>query len=230
MQNKSERGTEIKMKRRKISEKTVYTILWSTVAASAALLVGLCIFAAAKKADRKADLTRPSAASGKVSSTSATPDPLPPTTDADTSVDAPAVVFIAPISGVPVKAHTVDTLCYSKTMDDYRAHTGVDIEAELGSGVYAALDGVVSAICDDPLMGKVIEITHESGHKTLYKNLALELPEGIAVGVSVEKGQLIGAVGQSAICELADEPHLHFEIVGESGQIDPCEIIDFDDQ
>lgn len=215
------------MKKRKISEKTVYTILWTTVAAASAVLVGLCVFAAAKRADRGVDLTRPNVTSGKQAVTTSPSAPPPPTTGVDTSVDAPAVIFIAPIEGVPTKMHTVDTLCYSKTMDDYRTHAGIDIEAELGSAVRAAMDGVISAIFDDPLMGKVIEIVHESGHKTLYKNLAPDLPEGIEVGAAVEKGQLIASVGQSAICELADEPHLHFEIIGESGQIDPHDMIDF---
>lgn len=215
------------MKRRKISEKTIYTILWSTVAAASAVLIGLCIFAAAKRADRGGDLTRPSVTSGRQATTTVPSEPMPPTTERDTSVDAPAVIFIAPIEGAPTKMHTIDTLCYSKTMDDYRTHTGVDIEADLGAAVRAAMDGVIDAVYDDPLMGKVIEIVHESGHKTLYKNLAPDLPEGIAVGTTVEKGQLIASVGQSAICELADEPHLHFEIIGESGQVDPCEVIDF---
>lgn len=215
------------MKRRKISEKTVYTILWSTVAAASAVLVGLCIFAAAKRADRGGDLTGPSVTSGKQATTTTPSLPIPPTTERDTSVDAPAVIFIAPIEGKTTKGHTVDTLCYSKTMDDYRTHAGIDIEAELGFAVRAAMDGVIGAIFDDPLMGKVIEIDHESGHKTLYKNLAPELPEGIEVGAVVEKGQLIASVGQSAICELADEPHLHFEIIGESGQLDPRDMIDF---
>lgn len=215
------------MKRRKISEKTIYTILWSTVAAASAVLIGLCIFAAAKRADRGGDLTQPSVTSGRQATTTVPSEPMPPTTERDTSVDAPAVIFIAPIEGAPTKMHTIDTLCYSKTMDDYRTHTGVDIEADLGAAVRAAMDGVIDAVYDDPLMGKVIEIVHESGHKTLYKNLAPDLPEGIAVGTTVEKGQLIASVGQSAICELADEPHLHFEIIGESGQVDPCEVIDF---
>lgn len=41
------------------------------------------------------------------------------------------------------------------------------------------------------------------------------------VGEKVEKGQTIGTVGNTANFEIADEPHLHFEILKENVQIDP---------
>lgn len=76
-------------------------------------------------------------------------------------------------------------------------------------------------------MGNVIELTHEGGYKSVYMNLADEMPEAIVEGGTVRAGQTIGAVGESAICELADEPHLHFELYREGQQIDPAEMIDF---
>lgn len=216
------------MKIRKISEKTVYTLLWSTIAAASALLVGLCIFAAAKRSNPDKLVTKgPETTKGTLTTT----DPIQtlPDTTPDTGVDGPAVMFMPPVDGTLTKEHSIETLSYSKTMDDYRTHSGVDIEAEVGSAVKASLEGVISGVYTDPLMGKVVEITHEGGYKTLYKNLADELPDGIVEGEYVSTGQLIGAVGESAICELADEGHLHFELVGESGTLDPRDFIDFGD-
>ena len=40
-------------------------------------------------------------------------------------------------------------------------------------------------------------------------------------GEKVEKGQSIGTVGNTAVFEIADEPHLHFEILKDSIQVDP---------
>ena len=40
-------------------------------------------------------------------------------------------------------------------------------------------------------------------------------------GEKVEKGQSIGTVGNTAAFEIADEPHLHFEILKNSIQEDP---------
>ena len=40
-------------------------------------------------------------------------------------------------------------------------------------------------------------------------------------GEEVEQGQAIGTVGNTGIFEIADEPHLHFEILKDSLQVDP---------
>ena len=45
--------------------------------------------------------------------------------------------------------------------------------------------------------------------------------EFVVEGENVEKGQSIGTVGNTAVFEVADEPHLHFEILKESIPQDP---------
>jgi murein DD-endopeptidase MepM/ murein hydrolase activator NlpD len=49
------------------------------------------------------------------------------------------------------------------------------------------------------------------------------LAEGIKAGASVKSGQAIGTVGETAISELADEPHLHFEMTVGGLSVDPLE-------
>ena len=53
----------------------------------------------------------------------------------------------------------------------------------------------------------------------MYSNLLTA--EFVVVGENVEKGQTIGTVGNTATFEIADEPHLHFEILKDNVQIDP---------
>ena len=43
----------------------------------------------------------------------------------------------------------------------------------------------------------------------------------ITEGEKVTKGQSIGTVGNTAVFEVADEAHLHFEILKDSIQVDP---------
>lgn len=128
----------------------------------------------------------------------------------DQAVDA--ITYASPASGKIIKGYHGETLVFSETMNDFRTHNGVDIAAEIGSAVYAYTDGVVSAIGDDPFMGKTIEITHDFGLKSYYKNLAETVPLNIKVGTEVSTGDIIGAVGATAIVECEDEPHLHFEL------------------
>lgn len=56
---------------------------------------------------------------------------------------------------------------------------------------------------------------------TFYKNLDSELAAGIDEGAKVSCGQKIGNVGNTAISELADEPHLHIEMTVGGLAVDP---------
>ena len=133
----------------------------------------------------------------------------------------PAPVYRTPVQGDIVTAHSVTELVFSPTMQDYRTHTGVDIAAETGTSVVSYTDGTVSAVYSDTFYGTVVEITHANGVVTVYANLEELLPEGIAVGNTVEAGQEIGTVGTTAIIESATVPHLHFEVKIGERNVDP---------
>ncbi|MCD7788674.1 MAG: M23 family metallopeptidase [Firmicutes bacterium] len=157
-----------------------------------------------------ADLTEPSA-----------------TDDISVSSEPTLPEFIAPVDGVVSKEHSDTVLVYSLTMNDYRTHTGVDIASTDGAEVVAAADGVVLSVWSDPMWGYCISISHEGDAVTVYRNLTESSIKGIASGDIVYKGEVIGTVGESAIYELADEPHLHFEMTIGGVSVDPCDYIEF---
>ena len=138
--------------------------------------------------------------------------------------DPPA--FVLPVSGAMSKGHDLTLQVFSNTMRDWRVHNGIDIVATSGSPVYAAADGTVSAIWEDISYGTCISLSHAGECITYYKNLDPILAEGITVGAEVKQGQLIAAVGESAMVEIADEPHLHFELSVEGEYVDPTEYFD----
>ena len=131
--------------------------------------------------------------------------------------------FILPVSGSLSKKHDPTMQVYSTTMNDYRVHLGVDIVTEANAPVYAAADGTVSKIWKDPLMGYCIAVQHSGNCLTIYKNLAEELPDGMAEGIKVRSGQLLASVGESAMVEIAEEPHLHFEMTVGDLPVNPLE-------
>ena len=142
--------------------------------------------------------------------------------------EAPAVpTFIAPVSGVVSKGFSADVPVFSETMNDYRTHAGVDVTAGAGEAVLAAADGTVGAVWDDPLMGKCMTIVHDGGFASTYKGLHEIIPEGVAQGVDVKAGQPIGAVGETALVEVAEEPHIHFELTRDGAPVDPCTYVTF---
>ena len=146
----------------------------------------------------------------------------PPVTDAPNTLPS----FIAPTSGRVSKAHDLSVLVYSATMDDLRVHCGIDISANAGDDVLAAADGEITKIYADPMMGNCIEISHKGDAVSIYKNLSFEHAEGIEVGAKVEKGEVISYVGDSAMIESAEEPHLHYELTIKGVSVDPLPLIE----
>ena len=129
--------------------------------------------------------------------------------------------FVLPVMG-ELGVDFSDTVpVFSQTMNDYRTHLGVDIMASLGSDVVAVADGTVTNVWDDPFMGTCVSIEHSGNAVSIYKNLAPEVKDGIIIGASVKSGDVIGAIGESAMNEIAEEPHLHYELKVDNKHVDP---------
>ena len=135
----------------------------------------------------------------------------------------PEAMLALPVSGLLYTGHDATLQVYSNTMGDYRVHLGVDIATAPEAPVFAAADGKVEKIWEDSMMGTCVAITHKDDTVTIYKNLAKELAEGIAAGVTVKKGDTLGQVGDTAVVEMADEPHLHFEVTVKGLSADPLD-------
>ena len=146
----------------------------------------------------------------------------------DTPSNALPSQFLLPVSGVLLSNHDADLQVFSPTMGDYRVHLGIDIGTVAGATVSAMADGTVAQIWDDVRMGRCLAIKHSGEAYTIYKNLSSEHPEGIVVGATVKMGDAIGTVGESAMVEIATDPHLHVEMTVNGIQVDPTEYFDED--
>ena len=131
--------------------------------------------------------------------------------------------FELPVAGTLTFKHDPDLQVFSPTMQEYRVHLGIDINTTEGAPVYSSAKGTVTKIWNDVKMGWCIEVSHEGDACTYYKNLSETLATGISEGASVKSGQLLGSVGDSAMMEIAQEPHLHFEISVGGELEDPLE-------
>ncbi len=131
------------------------------------------------------------------------------------------ITFIEPVKGEIIREFAPDSLVYSETLKEWITHNGVDIKADKTSVVVSACDGKVSAIKNDPRYGLTVIIDHEDGYKTIYANLLTA--EYVVEGEEVTAGQTIGTVGNSANFEIADDYHLHFEIIKDGEYIDPLQ-------
>lgn len=88
-----------------------------------------------------------------------------------------------------------------------RMHTGIDIAASRGAPVVAAEGGNVIRSGWHGGYGITVDIGHGNGVVTRYAHLS---STAVSVGLEVQRGQYIGAVGNTGN---STGPHLHFEVI-----------------
>jgi murein DD-endopeptidase MepM/ murein hydrolase activator NlpD len=101
-----------------------------------------------------------------------------------------------------------------------RAHFGVDYAAPVGTPVQSIGDGRIISVGTELGSGKVVKIQHNSVFATAYLHLS-RFADGIAPGVFVKQGQIIGYVGNSG---LSTGPHLDFRFYRNGSPIDPLKV------
>lgn len=131
----------------------------------------------------------------------------------------PDPTFIKPVEGNITKQYSKDTLQYSNTLEEWITHNGIDIIAPKTTIVKASSKGTIKSIKNDPRYGLTVVIEHNNGFKSIYSNLLTA--EFVKEGETVKKGQTIATVGTTATFEIADEPHLHFEITKNDEYLNP---------
>ena len=85
-------------------------------------------------------------------------------------------------------------------------HQGIDFNAENGTPVVAAADGMVRSAAYQSDFGNMIEIDHGDGLTTHYAHLARM---SVKPGSLVKRGESIGTVGSTG---RSTGSHLHFEV------------------
>lgn len=155
-------------------------------------------------------------------------EPTPELADNDNSETVEAssnegLVMSWPAQGQLGMGYAVETLTYSKTLEHFTTHHGIDIIAEKNTPVKAVLAGEIVEILTDSRLGITISINHENGLITRYSNLCTDAM--VNVGDKVTQGQTISGVGTSSIFESAEDPHLHFEVLLNGTSVDPMKYL-----
>src|SRR5699024_1704799 len=102
-----------------------------------------------------------------------------------------------------------------------REHSGIDLEADVGSKVYAAADGIVTNASRDGSYGRLIIVDHGYGFKTYYAHLSAYAKD-INSGTRVKRGEVIAYSGQSG---LATGPHVHYEVHRDGEAVNPLHFL-----
>ncbi|PCI31750.1 MAG: hypothetical protein COB53_12885 [Elusimicrobia bacterium] len=101
-----------------------------------------------------------------------------------------------------------------------KKHHGIDIAADIGDGVYASANGeVIYASNTLRGYGNVVILRHDQKTTTLYAHNQKLL---VKKGQRVRTGRKIATVGSTG---RSTGPHVHFEIRGSKGPVDPRKIL-----
>ena len=131
-----------------------------------------------------------------------------------------------PVSGETVKQFAMDSLSYNETTRDWRVHNGIDIAAEAGTPVMASAAGTVTEVFQDDTMGYTVVIRHDGGYVTQYASLDENV--SVKTGDTVQMGDTIGKVANTAMLETAQGDHLHFSVACNGNPLDPVAFLEME--
>lgn len=104
----------------------------------------------------------------------------------------------------------------------YLQNSGVSYGGKDNFDVVAVLDGTITKVTEDKLLGNVVEIKHENAMISSYQSLSTVT---VKKGDVVKQGQLLGKSGTANITKELNN-HLHFELISKGANVNPEEYFD----
>lgn len=125
----------------------------------------------------------------------------------DTNPSLAALDWIWPVKGEIITSFNFDILSYYARGN----HTGIDIESDEGTVVFAPMDGRVYWVAKNPFGrgGAGISIDHENNISTTYFGLKEPMVEK---GSLVKQGDIIAVIGNEGDKISSNVTHLHFGV------------------
>lgn len=119
------------------------------------------------------------------------------------------------------EAKQAATIHYGNTL---RPSMGVTLALPDGEAfpVVAALSGTVTRSDELPVVGHVVEVTHEDGLKTVYSSLANVI---VAEGDELMQGEQLAEAGRSEMGKEISGSLLHFEVMEDGEYVNPTQFL-----
>ena len=105
-----------------------------------------------------------------------------------------------------------------KYENTYLQNSGITYSSTEEFDVVSIMDGTITKIYSNDLLGNIIEITHDKDFVSVYQMLD-NISENIKVGTKVARGEVIAKSGTSKLSP--ENYNLHFELMKEGSLVDP---------
>lgn len=98
-------------------------------------------------------------------------------------------------------------------------HTGIDISSSTGGRIVAPASGTVVRVGWENGYGRLVEIAHGFGIRTVYAHLDTSR---VIEGQRVRRGDLVGLIGSTG---RSTGPHLHYEVLVGGKPVNPLDYV-----
>lgn len=98
-------------------------------------------------------------------------------------------------------------------------HTGIDISSATGGRIVAPANGTVVRVGWENGYGRVVEVAHGFGIRTVYAHLDTSR---VIEGQRIRRGELVGLIGSSG---RSTGPHLHYEVLVGGKPVNPLDYV-----
>lgn len=136
--------------------------------------------------------------------------------EADIKVLADKYSFVVPIKGEIESPFGIRT----DPLSGHTAfHSGIDIKANMGTSIKAALDGEVTEVGSSPEYDNYVKVKHNDGIYTVYAHCSILVAKK---GQKVKQGDILAKVGDT---EGLSGAYLHFEVWKNDKAVDPEKLL-----
>lgn len=123
-----------------------------------------------------------------------------------------------------LRKYSEDMPSYSKTLDVWEIHKGLDVAAKDGAEIKSILDGTVESVYSDEKYGTSIKLSYADDLTVIYSGIKENV--SLQKGDTVKEGDCIGYVGNTTNVENEDGTHVHIEAYKNDKAINPLSLLE----